>query len=58
MNYFVPDFGTDHDIIATHNSIASEEKRQKHKWNPKQDENGVFQVPEPYDNQSYQYRNF
>ena len=38
IDYPVPDLGMDHDIKATHASIASEEKRQNHKWTPKLEE--------------------
>lgn len=45
INYKVPDFGIDHDIITTQNHIASEEKRQNHKWVPKKDDTGAWNVP-------------
>jgi hypothetical protein len=45
INYKVPDFGVDHDIVQTQRHIADEEKRQNHKWNPKKDENGAWNVP-------------
>jgi hypothetical protein len=53
----VPNFGVDHDILASHASVKSEEKRQDHVWTPKQDpETGSFQTPEPHDNRSYKYK--
>ena len=32
INYFVPDFGVDKDIIANKNSLANAEKQLGHKW--------------------------
>lgn len=34
QDYFVPNFGMDHDIVDTQNHIKSEEKNQGHKWTP------------------------
>lgn len=35
MNYFVPNFGQDHEnVVTTDNSLAWAEKNLKHKWNP------------------------
>ncbi len=57
VDYVVPNFGVDHDILASHASVKSEEKRQDHVWTPKQDpETGSFQTPEPHDNRSYKYK--
>ena len=44
-DYVVPDFGEDQDIIATQASIVSTEEKLKKKFNPVQDENGVWLVP-------------
>ena len=54
-NYFVPHFGEDPDIKAAKEHIAQQEKRLAHAWNPKQDDNGVWIVPEAADNSSYSY---
>lgn len=44
MNYFVPNFGPDPDMVGTASSIAS--SQQDHgMWNPVQDDNGVWIVP-------------
>jgi len=43
--YTVPDFGVDHDIIATHKHLRDTEKRLKHKWRPKKNEDGKYVVP-------------
>jgi hypothetical protein len=56
VDYPVPDFGLEEDVVTTLNNIKREEKRLKHKWVPVQDENGVWIVPEPINNKSYQYR--
>ena len=57
VDYPVPDFGKDHDIIDTQKHIADQEKKHG-KWTPKKDEKtGEWNVPQPIDNDSYQYRN-
>ena len=35
MDYFVPNFGLDHDIISTQSHIKGQEARLKHTWTPK-----------------------
>lgn len=45
INYKVPNFGVDEDIVNTQKHIAEQEKKQNHKWVPKQDENGAWVVP-------------
>ena len=35
INYFVPNFGMDTDMIATKKHIKDSEKKLKHKWTPK-----------------------
>ena len=35
MNYKVPNFGADPDMVATKKHIKDSEKKLKHKWNPK-----------------------
>ena len=52
-DYFVPNFGVDHDIISTQAHIQQQEALKEHEWIPKQDENGVWIVPEAADNRSY-----
>jgi hypothetical protein len=34
MDYFVPNFGVDHDVLASHSAIASAEAQLKHTWVP------------------------
>jgi len=45
IDYFVPNFGVDHDILATQRHIKKTEKRLKKKWNPKKDEDGNWILP-------------
>ena len=54
-DYFVPNLGLDRDIIESGKSIQVTEKRLKKKWNPKQDKDGQWIVPQPFDNKSYSY---
>ena len=35
INYFVPNFGMDTDMLATKKHIKDSEKKYKHKWTPK-----------------------
>lgn len=53
--YFVPDFGIDQDIKNVKSSIASTEQKLKTKWNPKQDANGAWNMPEAASADSYGY---
>ena len=55
-DYKVPNFGMDHDIIDTQKHIADEEKKHG-KWTPVQDDNGKWEVPEAFNNKSYNYAN-
>jgi len=41
MNYFVPNFGADRDMIATQEHASSQEARLGHKWL------ASFQKPKP-----------
>ena len=50
-----PDFGLDRDVINTQKHIKDQEARLKHKWTPKQDENGVWQVPSAAQKQKKQH---
>jgi hypothetical protein len=45
VDYFVPNFGVDHEIVATHKHMGDAEKRLKHKWVPKKDEDDKWVVP-------------
>ena len=45
INYPVPNFGVDHEILASHKHLAEAEKTLKHTWTPTQDEDGVWDVP-------------
>merc|ERR1719231_582866 len=55
MNYFVPHFGEDQDIIDAKKNIADQEALHG-KWTPTQDDNGFWNLPGPADNKSYNYR--
>jgi len=55
-DYKVPNFGMDHDIA---DSLASEKTTSAElgtAWEPTQDANGVWLVPQPFDNKSYSYK--
>jgi len=54
VDYYVPNFGLDADILVAQKNIADQEKKHG-KWSPKQDDNGVWLVPQPIDNKSYSY---
>jgi hypothetical protein len=54
-DYRVPNFGMDHDIVGTHESIKSTEKTMGKSWTPTQDENGNWDVPSAANNKSYRY---
>lgn len=57
VDYYVPNFGVDHDIVHTQKHIADTEGILGHKWNPKFDEeNKAYIVPTAADNLSYNYR--
>jgi hypothetical protein len=45
VDYFVPNFGIDKDIVDAQKHISDAEKRLKHKWVPKQDEEDKWIVP-------------
>ena len=49
------DYGVDQDILDAQKSIASIEKIHG-AWNPVQDENGYWIVPEAFNNKSYNYK--
>ena len=53
--YTVPNFGMDRDMIDASESIASTQSTLGIQWDPIQDENGVWKVPQPIDNRSYSY---
>lgn len=48
IDYFVPNFGPDHDIAATHSNIANSEKRLNHKMNASFDDNENKLNPRDY----------
>lgn len=54
-DYFVPHFGVDPDILATQESEVQASKTLNHSWEPTQDKNGYWNVPQPFDNKSYTY---
>jgi hypothetical protein len=56
-NYPVANFGVDADILATQASIKNTETELGSTFEPKQDENGFWIVPQPFDNKSYAYSN-
>ena len=45
VDYFVPNYGVDHDIIATQNHEKLVAKQMGSKWEPKQDKDGKWIVP-------------
>ena len=53
--YTVPNFGMDQDIKNVKTSISATEKTLNKKWNPVQDANGAWNMPEAADNSSYAY---
>ena len=55
VDYFVPNLGIDKDIIDAKASIKSTEKKLG-AWNPKQDKNGYWSVPEAAAGDSYSYK--
>ena len=54
-NYFVPDFGLDDDILGVQDSLAWSQKDLAHNWEPTQDGNGYWNVPEAAASDSYSY---
>ena len=53
--YTVPNFGLDRDMLDASESISATQAQLGHTWEPTQDKNGVWQVPQPIDNRSYSY---
>jgi hypothetical protein len=53
-NYPVANFGVDQDILDTQSSLSKTEN-ELGSWEPKQDENGFWIVPQPFDAKSYNY---
>ena len=47
MNYFVPNFGVDHEIASSQTHERAAEDRLKHKWVPKKDEDDKWVLPSP-----------
>jgi hypothetical protein len=56
VNYKVPNFGIDQDIADSLASEKSTSETLDKKWNPTQDANGVWVVPQPINNESYTYK--
>jgi len=56
-DYFVPNFGVDKDIADSNNSLDQSESALGHTWTPTQDDNGYWNVPAPFANDSYNYHN-
>lgn len=54
--YTVPNFGADSDIVNVKDAISQSEDKLSYKWSPTQDDNGVWEVPQPFDNRSYSYK--
>ena len=46
MNYFVPNFGLDHHIIASQVNEKNAEKSLNHEWVPVKDEDDKWVLPE------------
>ena len=55
-NYVVPDFGADPEITYANDGLKWAQNSLGHKWNPTQDANGFWNVPEAAANDSYTYR--
>lgn len=47
VDYWVPNFGVDSDIIDAQQHIADAETLLKHTWTPTQDKNGFWNTPGP-----------
>lgn len=45
MNYFVPNFGADHDINVSKANEASAAEKLGHEWNPTKDKDGEWELP-------------
>ena len=45
MNYFVPNFGEDHDIVASKSNEALASAKLKHVWTPTKDKDGNWELP-------------
>ena len=56
LDYKVPNFGVDFDIADSLESEKSTSSQLNLKWEPTQDVNGVWIVPQPFDNRSYSYK--
>ena len=44
-DYFIPNFGADHDIIATQNNLKNAEKSRNHQWKLYQMMNQIDSIP-------------
>ena len=45
MNYFVPNFGEDHDISSTKSHESQAASKLGHTWTPTKDKDGNWEVP-------------
>ena len=45
VDYKVPNYGSDHDIVSTQKHIKDAEATYDHKWNPDKDDDGNWIVP-------------
>jgi len=45
VDYFVPDFGKDHEIADSQRHEGEAEKKLKHTWTPKKDEDDKWVLP-------------
>lgn len=55
VDYVVPNFGVDQDIVDTQKQVAAAEATLGHAWVPVQDDNGYWGVPEAASASSYTY---
>lgn len=45
LDYFVPNFGADHDVVVSKKSATQAEAALGHTFTPQQDEDGEWEVP-------------
>jgi hypothetical protein len=45
MNYFVPNFGEDHDISSSKSHESQAASTLKHVWTPTKDKDGEWELP-------------
>ena len=49
-DYFVPNFGADHDINASKAHESAAAARLNHQWVPTKDKDGEWELPSPHTN--------